>query len=72
MSAWSIHFGWPAGDVWGNLLASGICAAVVYWRARIHLRRQAAHHAEQHARTHAMLEQIHEHLGIDAPEEDQA
>ena len=71
MTAWSIHFGWPAGDVWGNLLASGICAGAVYWRARIHLRRQARQHAEQQAQTHAMLQRLHDHLGVEPPEEDQ-
>ena len=68
MSPWSVHFGWPDGDVYGNLIASGICAGLVYWRARIHLRREVARHAEQHARTHVLLEQLHEHLGIGAPE----
>lgn len=37
------YFGWPDGAVWSNLLASAICAVLVWWR----LHRQAAvHHAE--------------------------
>lgn len=47
------YFGWPDGAVWSNLLASAICAVLVWWR----LHRQAViHHAEvlaQAARHHA-------------------
>lgn len=36
-------FGWPAGQVWPNLLASAICALLVWWRLH---RQGAAQHAE--------------------------
>ncbi len=65
MTVWGFYFGWYQGAVYSNLLASAICTGLVYWRAKIHLRRQA----EQHARTHALLLRIHEHLGVDIPEE---
>lgn len=51
------YFGWPDGAVWSNLLASLICAGVVWWRLHV---RMVAQHAEvlaQGARHHR------EHLG---------
>lgn len=46
MSVLTFYFGWPDGAVWSNLLASAICAGLVYWR----LNRQAArHHVQQMA-----------------------
>jgi hypothetical protein len=26
------YFGWPRGQVWSNLIASAICAVLVWWR----------------------------------------
>ena len=39
---------WFWANVWPNLVASGICAGVVWWRARVHIHathaiREAAH-----------------------------
>ena len=50
MSVLNLYFGWPAGAVYSNLLASVICAGVVWWRLRA---RMIAHHAEQLAQTEA-------------------
>jgi hypothetical protein len=44
MSVFLFYFGWPDGAVWSNLLASVICAGVVWWRLRA---RMIAHHVEQ-------------------------
>lgn len=30
MRTLALFFGWPAGGVWSNLLASAICSAAVY------------------------------------------
>ena len=52
MSVFLFYFGLPDGAVWSNLLASVICAVVVWWRLRA---RMIAHHAEllaQAARHH--------------------
>jgi len=40
----AFYFGWPLGAVWSNLIASVICAAVVWWRVKA---RMVLHHAEQ-------------------------
>lgn len=55
MGVLAFYFGWPLGAVWSNLLASAICAALVWWRVRA---RMILHHAEQMAqreRHHADL-----------------
>jgi hypothetical protein len=44
MSVFLYYFGWPDGAVWSNLLASVICAGVVWWRLRA---RMIAQHVEQ-------------------------
>ena len=52
MSILSFYFGWPDGAVWSNLLASAICAVLVWWRLH---KQSAAQHAEalaQSARHH--------------------
>ena len=41
---------WFWANVWPNLVASAICAGVVWWRARVHIHathaiREAAHQA---------------------------
>lgn len=43
MSVLHFYFGWPDGAVWGNLVASAICAGLVWWRLRT---RMIAHHVE--------------------------
>ena len=48
MSVLRLYFGWPAGAVYSNLLASAICAALVWWRLRA---RMILHHAEHLAET---------------------
>ena len=40
------YFGWPHGQVWPNLLASVLCAGLVWWRLH---RRSVVSHAEQAA-----------------------
>lgn len=61
------------GPIWPNLAASAICTGAVWWRARIHLRRQHEtltgqvrqmrdEHAERHAQTHALVESLHARL----------
>lgn len=56
---WGFYFGWYQGAVYSNLLASGICAALVWWRARVHVARareqHARHLADQHEATRAHL-----------------
>jgi hypothetical protein len=39
-----LYFGYPAGAVWSNLIASLIAVAFVWWRVRV---RMTAHHLEQ-------------------------
>lgn len=39
---------WFWADVWPNLVASGICTAIVWWRARIHLSRHRDTRDTQH------------------------
>ena len=62
MSVLNLYFGWPAGAVYSNLLASAICAGLVWWRLRA---RMIAHHAEalaQSARNHVeRMTQADEH-----------
>lgn len=70
---WSFYFGWYQGAVYSNLIASGICAGLVWWRARIHLQRQRdaftarldadrQAHAERHAVTHRLLAEMHQRM----------
>lgn len=52
MHTLGLFFGWPAGGVYSNLVASVICVAVAWWRIRARL---IAHHAQalaQSARHH--------------------
>jgi hypothetical protein len=62
VSVLGFYFGWPEGAVYSNLLASAICAGLVWWRLRA---RMITHHAEalaQAARHHAeRLKQAREH-----------
>ncbi len=53
------YFGLPYGAVWSNLLASAICAALVWWRVRA---RMILHHAEQLAQHERHHQALKEHL----------
>jgi hypothetical protein len=53
VSVLTLYFGWPAGAVWSNLLASAICSALIWWRLRA---RMIAHHAE------ALTQDVKHHL----------
>lgn len=72
---WLFYFGWYQGAVYSNLIASAVCsgaaATVVLWRTRVHLRRHQAARDRQHAKTHRLLERLHEQLDIPMPPEDQ-
>ena len=39
---------WFVGQVWPNLVASGICTGIVWWRARVHLSRHRTAAEERH------------------------
>jgi len=53
------YFGLPYGAVWSNLLASAICAALVWWRIRA---RMILHHAEQLAQHERHHQALKEHI----------
>jgi hypothetical protein len=53
------YFGWPEGAVWSNLLASAICAGLVWWRLRA---RMIAHHVEQLAQRERHHEELKAHV----------
>ena len=66
VSVLNLYFGWPAGAVYSNLIASLICVGVAWWRLRA---RMIAHHAElvaqaaiHHAERLAAAERHHEEL----------
>ena len=63
MSVLAFYFGWPLGAVWSNLLASVICAAVVWWRVRA---RMIAHHLELLAQAEAHHLALKEHVTASA------
>lgn len=50
MQVWQLFFGWPAGQVWPNLLASAItsaaAASLVAWRLLKKIRAEHAAHRE--------------------------
>ena len=55
MSVLAFFFAWPDGAVYGNLVASVICAGLIWWRIRA---RMIAHHLEllaQNERLHKAL-----------------
>jgi hypothetical protein len=66
--AW--YFGLPSGQVWPNLLASLVCAGVVWWRLHqqaatqhaVMLAQAAAHHLEQLAQAEADHLALREHV----------
>ena len=43
MHVLQMFFAWPDGSVYSNLLASAICAAIVWWRLQARI---VAHHLE--------------------------
>ena len=43
MHVLGLYFGWPAGAVYSNLVASLICVGAAWWRIRA---RMIAHHVE--------------------------
>lgn len=59
MSVLAFYFGWPLGAVYSNLLASVICAALVWWRVRA---RMIAHHLEQLAQRERHHAELREHV----------
>jgi hypothetical protein len=71
----SFYFGWPTGAVWSNLLASLICALLVWWRlhrqsARQHavlLAQAARHHLEQLAQAEEHHKALKAHITAAAP-----
>lgn len=52
MSVLTLYFGWPSGAVYSNLLASLICAVVVFVRLKARLIEQHAEVLAQNARHH--------------------
>lgn len=59
MSVLGFYFGWPLGAVWSNLLASAICAGLIWWRVRA---RMIAHHLEQMAQRERHHEDMKAHV----------
>lgn len=59
MNVLAFYFGWPLGAVWSNLLASAICAGLVWWRVRA---RMIAHHLEQMAQRERHHEELKAHV----------
>jgi hypothetical protein len=66
----ALFFGWPTGAVWGNLLASAICSALIWWRLHrqaaahhaVMLTQAAAHHLEQMAQAERHHLALREHV----------
>ena len=58
------YFGWPLGAVYSNLLASAICAALVWWRLRA---KMIAHHLEQAAQRERHHAEHMDALDLDTP-----
>jgi uncharacterized protein YqfA (UPF0365 family) len=64
------YFGYPFGAVWSNLIASAICAVLVWWRVRAKMIRHhadqmaqaAAHHRERAAQAAADHEDMKAHV----------
>jgi hypothetical protein len=59
VSVLAYYFGWPAGAVWSNLLASVICVGAAWWRLRA---RMIAHHLEQLAQRERHHEELKAHV----------
>ena len=75
MHVLDLYFGWPAGAVYSNLVASAICAVLVWWRLRARmvahhaeaLAQAARHHAERLAQADAHHEALKEHITATVP-----
>ena len=59
MSVLTFYFGWPDGAVYSNLLASAICAGIVWWRLRA---RMVAHHVELLVQQERQHRELKEHV----------
>jgi hypothetical protein len=55
----ALYFGLPAGAVWSNLIASAICAGLIWWRLRA---RMIAHHLEHLAQAERHHLELKEHV----------
>ncbi len=64
MSVLHFYFGWPEGAVWSNLLASAICAAIVWWRLKARI---VAHHVETRLRDERHHAEHMAALSLDTP-----
>jgi hypothetical protein len=64
VSVFLLYFGWPAGAVYSNLLASLICALLVWWRLRA---RMITHHLEQLAQRERHHEEMKAHVTAAVP-----
>lgn len=59
MSVLGLYFGWPAGAVYSNLIASVICVGVAWWK----LHAQAiTHHLERLAQAERLHRELREHV----------
>ena len=54
-----LYFGWPAGAVYSNLLASAICVGLAWWRLRA---KMIAHHLEQLAQRERHHDELKQHV----------
>ena len=50
---------WFWANVWPNLVASGICTGIVWWRARVHIRLHREAHDRRHAEVLSILHRNH-------------
>jgi len=64
VSVLAYYFGWPAGAVWSNLLASAICGILIWWRLRV---RMITHHLEQMAQRDQHHAEHMNALSLDTP-----
>ena len=69
MDFWSTHFSWPAGDVYGNLIASAVCFVLAGIPVRAVWRRHTKHQAAKHEQTHRLLRDLHARLDNTTPPE---
>lgn len=59
VSVLAFYFGWPEGAVYSNLLASAICAGLIWWRLRA---RVIAHHVEVLVQAERHHRELREHI----------
>ena len=64
VSVLGFYFGWPEGAVYSNLLASAICAGLVWWRLRARI---IAHHLEQLAQAERHHLEMKAHVTVAIP-----